>query len=225
MQTLGLDPSLTGFGWCIHDSEAVGPKRVVARGRITTSPKDVFVSRYMYLRDQVAGLLDKYPNIRFLGVESTAFGETWSEGAYGLFLYVNEAIYTRRRNVMYVDPVTVKLLAKGDSKIPGKMFKSDMINAALADTGGVGRWSHDEADAYIIARSAARFWLLFRGELPASSLTPAETHVFTRTHTFTKGKRAGQSTKDGLIYRENDRFYRFSEIPNGSQEKRDRKEK
>jgi len=42
---------MTNFGWCIHDSDAVGPARVVARGRFQTSAKTVFVKRYMEFRD------------------------------------------------------------------------------------------------------------------------------------------------------------------------------
>lgn len=213
MLALGLDPSMTGFGWCIHDSGATGRDRAYARGRFSTPAKQIFISRYMYLRDQVGALLDKYPDVKVLGVESPPFGEQWSEGLYGLFLYVNEAVYTRRRDVVYFDPVTVKMLAKGDPARKGKMFKSDMVNATLADTGGTGRWNHNEADAYIIARSAAQFWRLIEGDIQAEDLTPAEVHSFTRTHTFTRGKRAGQTVKDGLVYREKDRFFRFSQLP------------
>lgn len=168
----------------------------------------------MYLRDQVIALLKKFPHVKSLGVESPPFGEQWSEGLYGLFLYVNEAAYVCRRDVVYFDPATVKMLAKGDPAArKGKMFKSDMVNATLADTGGTGRWNHNEADAYIIARSAARFWQLINGDVQVESLTPAEAQSFARTHTFTKGKRAGQTVKSGLVYREKDRFFRFSQIP------------
>lgn len=213
MLALGLDPSMTGFGWCIHDSDATGRDRAYARGKFSTPAKEIFISRYMYLRDQVGALLDKYPAVKVLGVESPPFGEQWSEGLYGLFLYVNEAVYTRRRDVVYFDPVTVKMLAKGDPKRKGKMFKSDMVNAALADTGGIGRWNHNEADAYIIARSAAQFWRFVQGGIQAEDLTPAELHSFARTHTFVRGKRAGQTVKSGLVYREKDRFFRFSQLP------------
>ena len=105
---------MTGFGWCVHDSDAVGPRRVIARGCFVTTPKQIFIARYMYLRDQVHALLLKYPHVRVLGVESPPFGEQWSEGLYGLFLYVNEAVFRCRRDVVYFDPVTVKMLAKGD---------------------------------------------------------------------------------------------------------------
>lgn len=59
MITLGLAPSLTGFGWCIHNSSVYGPKRVIAKGVLKTHPKEVFVSRCMYLRDAIGVLFSK----------------------------------------------------------------------------------------------------------------------------------------------------------------------
>jgi len=211
MITLGLDPSLTAFGWCVHDSSQVGPARVVERGRFATPASDVFVKRYKDLRCAVNELLDRFPQIEGVGVESTAFGEMYSEGMYALFTHVNEALYDHRKDVIHFDPLTVKLLVKQDPKVKqGKMFKSDMVDAAKADTGTTGRFNHNEADAYHIARFAARFWELHRGLITGDDLTPSEQHVFLRQHTYTRGKRAGETEKLGAMFRENDRFFRFS---------------
>jgi hypothetical protein len=209
--TLGLDPSLTGFGWCIHDSDVVGPGRVVARGHRATNPKDIFVRRYVELRDMVLGLLREYPIVQAVGVESPPFGELWSEGLYGLFLYVNEAIYYSRKDVVFFDPVTLKFLVKLDPKVvKGRMSKRDMVSAARADTGITGPFNHNEADAYHIARFAARFWEFLAGKITESDLTPSEQHVFVRTHTYLRGKHAGKTVRSGTVYRENDRFFRYS---------------
>jgi len=213
MITLGLDPSLTNLGWCIHDSNAEGPARVLARGLISTPSKDIFVYRYMILRDGVGRIIDENPSIEAVGVESPPFGELWSEGLYGLFLYVNEAIYTRRKDVVYFDPGTVKMLAKGDPKIKGKMFKQDMVEAAKADTGIKGRFNHNEADAYHIARFAARFWLFLNRSISEGDLTPAEFQAFAKIHTFKKGEKAGQTVLMGAAFKENARFFRFSSLP------------
>jgi Holliday junction resolvasome RuvABC endonuclease subunit len=213
MITLGLDPSFTGYGWCVHDSSQVGPARIVARGRVSTPAKDVFVKRYKFLRQIVDDLLDKYPEVEGIGVESPTYGEFWSMGAYALFVYTNEAIYDRRKDVIYFDPLTLKALVKQDPKVrKGTMFKSDMVDAAKADTGIKGPLNHDEADAYHIARFAARFWELDRGLLQESDLTPSELLTFCRTHTYQRGKRAGETVKLGAIFRENDRFHRFSQV-------------
>jgi hypothetical protein len=210
--TLGIDPSLTGFGWCIFNSSVVGKERVIARGVFSTDSKAIFVWRNMYLRESVGSVLDAYPEIEAIGVESPPFGELWSEGLYGLFLYVNESIFLRRKDVVYLDPKRVKLMAKMDSSIrKGRMDKSDMVEAARAET-GIKRWNHNEADAYIIARSAAGFWQFYRGELTEADLFPAELQTFLKVHTFTRGKRAGKTVKQGLLFKENDRFFRFSQL-------------
>jgi hypothetical protein len=218
MISLGLDPSLTGFGWVVHDNSVVGPARVIAKGVFTTSASCLFVKRYMQMRARLVDLIESYPEIRVVGVESPPYGEGWSEGLYGLFLYVNEAIYLSRKDVVYFDPLTVKLLAKMDPGVRrGKMDKGDMVGAAKAET-GIKRWSNDEADAYIIGRGAARFWELEYKELGDEELTPSERHSFTRVHTFKRGSKAGRTVRDGLIFRENDRFFRFSKLPIESDE-------
>ena len=186
----------------------------MARGRFQTSAKTVFVKRYMEFRDNVTGLLQAHPDVEVVGVESPVYGEQWSPGLYALFVYVTEVVYTLRKDVVFFDPGTVKMLAKLDPKArPGKMFKQDMVAAARADTGITGPFNHNEADAYHVARFAARFFLLLDGKLTESDLTPAEQRAFTRVHTFRKGERAGETHKVGAIFKENSRFHRFSQLP------------
>lgn len=212
MLSLGLDPSLTGFGWCLHDPEAQGKARVVDKGRFASPSSDVFVQRYMGLRACVGDLLDDYPEVSIVGVESPPFGEQFSEGLYGLYLYVNEAVFLRRKDVVYFDPLTVKSLAKEDpSARRGKMFKADMVAMASADT-GISKWNADEADAYHIARFAARFYQLLNGDIEEDVLLPSERATFLKQHTFVRGSHAGQTHKTGTIFREGQRFFRFSKL-------------
>lgn len=212
MITLGLDPSLRGFGWCIHDSSAEGRDRVIAKGRWKTTSKQVFVQRYMELREHVGRTLDEYLQIEAVGVESPSYGELFSSGLYGLFLVVNEAIYIRRKDVVYFDPLTVKMLTKEDPSVrKGKMFKSDMVDAAKMDAGG-GGWNSDEADAYHVARYAARFWELLDGVIDETDLTPSEQLAFVKIHTFTRGVKKGLTVKLGAVFKENRRFFRFSQL-------------
>lgn len=212
MITLGLDPSLRGFGWCIHNSDAKGRDRVIDKGRWATSSKDIFVTRYMELRENVGLTLDRNPSIQAVGVESPPYGELFSSGLYGLFLMVNEAIFVRRKDVVYFDPLSLKMLVKEDpSIVKGKMFKSDMVDAAKLDAGG-GRWNADEADAYHVARYSARFWQVLNGDLDEADLTPSEHRAFVKIHTFTKGKRKGQTVKLGAVFKENQRWFRFSQL-------------
>lgn len=212
MITLGVDPSLTGFGWCIHRSDVVGPKRVLAKGVVKTSAQELFVTRYAFLRASLVRLVCLYPEIEALGVESPVFGAQWSPGAYALFVYVNEALYLCRKDVVYFDPLTLKMLAKMDPTIRrGTMDKVDMVEAAKADT-SIKKWDHNEADGYLIARSAARFWDLEAGRIAQDELTPAEQRSFARVHTFERGSKAGKTVKGGLLFKEDDRFFKFSKI-------------
>lgn len=167
----------------------------------------------MFMRASIGQLLDTHPEVQAVGIESPPYGELWSEGLYGLFLYVTEAVFSRRLDTVYFDPLSVKLLAKMDPKVRrGTMTKADMVEAAKADTTLQGarkasfQWNHNEADAYIIARSAARFWDFQKGLLCEEDLTPSEQHVFART----PGPKALRQKKMGLVFREDDRFFRFS---------------
>jgi Holliday junction resolvasome RuvABC endonuclease subunit len=212
MIVLGIDPSLTGFGWCVHDGSVAGPGRVIARGYFKTPASRLIYWRYMYLRQALSQLLDFYTEVTAVGVESPPFGESFSEGLYGLFLYVNEALVHYRKDVVYFDPLRVKLLAKMDPNVrKGTMDKVDMVEAAKQDT-GIKTWNHNEADAYIIARSAARFWDLHAGRITPEELTPAETQVFRQVHEPVRGRNAGKTVKKGILFKEGDRFYQFSQL-------------
>ena len=210
MITLGLDPSLNGFGWCVHDSSKLGAERIVHSGVWSAPKKMIWVERYATLRQKVAQTLDRFLIVEAVGVESPNYGDEWSEGAYGLFLMVNEAIWSRRKDVVFFDPSTLKMLAKGDPRVrKGKMTKGDMVEAAKMETGV--RLNHNAADAYHVARNAARFWMLFKGQITEDDLLPAELHAFTRIHTFVRGKQAGRTVKFGAIFKENARFFQFSQ--------------
>ncbi len=219
MITLGIDPSLTGFGWLVHNPSVVGPKRVIDRGVVNTPAKQLFTSRYRDLRAVVAHLLDKYPQISAVGLESPPFGEQFSEGLYALFVYINEVCFLARKDVAHFDPTTVKMLVRMDPSVRrGTIDKSDVIEAAKAET-GIKIWNHNAADAYIIARSAARFFELYYGYIADDELTPAEFRAYCRLHTFVKGERAGKTVKSGMIFKEDKRFHTFSQIPQTPEDK------
>ena len=211
-KVLGLDPSLSNFGWAIHQTSATGSFRCVARGRYSTPANMVFVDRYIFMRESLRELI-RLHNPDKVGIESPFFGGSYSEGMYGLFLYSNEALKLERRDVVFFSPLQVKAHARESLKRPAKweMKKPDMVAAMKADLGVPTAINHNEADAYLVGRLAGRFWLYFEGHLPEDELTSVEMDLFTRTHTFQRGKHAGQTEKTGLIYREEDRFFRWSE--------------
>tara|TARA_B100001094_G_C18181904_1_gene801407 strand:- start:2318 stop:3013 length:696 start_codon:yes stop_codon:yes gene_type:complete len=215
MLVLGLDPSLTNYGWAIHNTDApVGtPERCVARGRFRTSSKMEFIERYKAQRESLRAVLREYRPDR-VGVEFPVFGSMFSEGMYGLFLYSCEALRDECMDVVFWSPLQAKAHARDTLVRPKgwKMDKVDMCEAAKKDVGGGRAWNHNEADAYLVGVLAARFWDFYDGNLKEGGLTPTESRYFTRVHTFVRGKKAGKTIKKGVIYRESDRFFIWSRL-------------
>ena len=215
MKVLGLDPSLTNFGWAIHDTEAKGLARCPVRGRFQTSSKQLFIDRYIDQRASVIALIKRLGVTR-VGCESPIFNDLWSEGMYGLFLYVCEACREAEVDLVFFAPPQMKTHARvflERPRVAGKLWKMgkpDMVEAAREDTGGKGRWDHNEADAYWVARTASRFWLFLDGVITEQELTVDERKQFTYIHHYKRGKKAGKAVKRGLLYREDDRFFQWA---------------
>ena len=224
MRVLGLDPSLTNYGWALHDTEAKGAARCIERGRFRTKPRDFpdEISRYLHLRESLEALIERLdPDA--MGLESPVLNESYSEGMYGLFLFSLEAIRGHAQDVVLFAPPQVKSFAKEILNRPKgwKMGKADMVEAAKEDVsdsskthggakGKKGHWDHNEADAYHVARAAGRFWSLYSGSIGEDELTPVEERTFIKTHTYVRGKKAGQTEKKSILHRENDRFFIWS---------------
>lgn len=212
MRVLGLDPSLTNYGWAILDTSQSGKERCEARGRFKTKAKMEFVERYLYMRESLRTLIQEYQPDR-VGLESPVFGNLWSEGMYGLFLYTCEALKMEGCDVVLWSPLQIKAHAREFLVRPKgwQMMKPDMVDAAKQHTDGKGRWNHNEADAFLAAVLASRFWCFYDGEISAGDLTPVELKYFTEVKTYSRGKKAGQIEKKGVIYREDDRFFLWSQ--------------
>ena len=219
MLVLGLDPSLTNFGWALHDDTQAGMARCPARGLFKTPSKQVFIDRYTYMRDSLRALIQCHKPDR-IGIEYPVFNDLWSEGMYGLFLYSCEALREEGADVVFFSPMQVKVHGRLIAGRPKgwKMLKADMVEAAKEDTGGKGRWNHNEADAYLVARTAARFWQLYEGSLVEGDLTEPELKQFMKIHTYQRGKKAGKTERRGLIFRESERFFRWSQLAGGPQD-------
>lgn len=215
MKILGLDPSLTAYGWALHETTATGGDRCLQRGRYSTPAKMVFVDRYVFARESLRELVRTHKPDK-VGIESPPFGESFSEGMYGLFLYSNEALKSERTDVVYLSAGQVKAHAREFMRLPKdwKMGKPDMVSAAKEDTAPKkGKWDHNEADAYLVAKLAGRFWEFHEGRITRNDLTLVEKHQFAREHTFVRGKNAGKTVKSGLLFREEDRFFCWSQLP------------
>ena len=68
----------------------------------------------------------------------------------------------------------------------------------------------DEADAYLLSKFASRFWNFYDKLIPEEDLTPSEWDVFAKIKTYTKGDKKGVVDRDGIIYKEEARFFRFA---------------
>lgn len=213
MRVLGLDPSLTNFGWAIHDTaHPVGSRsRCEIRGRFQTSAKALFIDRYTDLRGRLRALVQEHRPDR-IGLEFPVFDNLWSEGMYGLFLYTCEALQAEEQDVVFWSPLQVKAHARESLGRPAgwKMMKPDMIEASKADAGG-GRWNHNEADAYLVGRLAARFWLLHEDAIKERDLTPVERKYFLEIRRYVRGKKEGKVEHKGVMYREDERFFQWSQ--------------
>jgi hypothetical protein len=213
MRVLGLDPSLTNFGWALHDTDAVGRLRCPERGRFHTSSKTLYIDRYCDMRASLLELIARL-GVQRVGIEFPIFNDIWSEGMYGLFLYASEALRMAKVDVVFLANNQTKAHCRRvlDRPKGWKIGKPDMIEGAKFDTGGKGRWSGDEADAYWVARVAGRFWQLFDEEVTVDDLTPLERKQFTAIHTYSRGKKAGQTVLRGIQFREGERFFRWSQL-------------
>ncbi len=211
MIVLGYDPSLTGFGWAVYDSEATGKDRCPERGRWKTTTKQDFVDRFVELGENVYDLNKRIQPDK-VGVESPSFGANRSETMFALFTHVNASIKRAGYDVAFFAPLQVKAHPRLFLKRPPKwkMMKMDMVEAAKKDTGGKGRWNGDSADAYWVSWITERFFSFFEGKLTAADLNEIERHQFLHTHTFVRGLKKGITERKGLVYRERDRFFRWS---------------
>ena len=208
MKVLGMDPSLTNFGWCVveHSDGVITP---ISHGRFQTDAATLFIDRYVFLREEVKKLILTH-NPDKISCEYPIFDNLYSEGMYGLFLFTCEAVRSSKKDIVFFSPGQGKAHARLflDRPKGWKMEKTDMVEACKKAVGKV--WNHNEADAYWISRAGIRFWMFVEGLLPEYEMTPVEEQQFTKVHTFKKGKRAGQTKKSGIAYREDERFFRWS---------------
>jgi Holliday junction resolvasome RuvABC endonuclease subunit len=215
---LGLDPSLRNFGWVLIKDDGT----FMDKGMMSTSAKTMFVQRYIDLREGLKEIVQKvraeHPEETLrVGIESPIFNDLYSEGMYGLFLYSNEALMLEKADTVYLTPNQVKAHAHAflDRPKGWKMLKADMVDAVKQATQGqpgATRWNHHQADAFWVAKAASRFWLLTEGEISVDDLSDLERKHFTSLEKYVKGKKAGKVKRMGLTHKEDDRFFRWSNL-------------
>jgi hypothetical protein len=160
--------------------------------------------------------LDRY-QVDVVGIESPAYqGGPFQRIHFGLMMYSLEAIFERRLDCVLYDPSTLKLLAKRDpAKRKGAMSKLDMQRAVQIDTMDTSVIDNNEADAYLVGLFAARFTGLRTGILDPKNLDPSERQVFLERSRRVKTMRGVVSKRVAHTFRENSRYFNFSQIPQG----------
>lgn len=217
MISLGLDPSLTSYGWALHNSEETGKKRLISSGHDGTPSTTVPVVRFIQFRNLVKKIISKEPNVEIIGIESPAYsGGPFQSIHFGLMMYAFEACFEERKDIVLFDPSTLKFLAKEKKLNKTKMEKFDMQRYVQLDTLNSKSIDNNEADAYIVAKFASRFLKFKRGEIQPTDLTENERSVFLERKKKVKTLSGSKIKRIGHIFRENSRFYEFSRIPQGS---------
>jgi Holliday junction resolvasome RuvABC endonuclease subunit len=221
VRALGLDPSLSAFGWCVYDSAAgLRPRRLVASGHEGTLSDLVPVARFMHARSMVDSLLRRF-DVDVVGIESPAFdGGPFTTTHYSLMMFATEPIFERRKDFVLFDPTTLKLVSTGKSTAS----KADMQRAVQIDRMSTEVIQSDESDAYHVAKSAARFLMLWRGELSPDDLTEHEKRVFLMRTKKPKRASSAPVRKVAHVFRQNSRFFELSKVPVGSVSLPDRSE-
>lgn len=166
----------------------------------------------MQFRSLVASLLRRY-EVQAVGIESPAFESVNASTHYALMMFSLEPIFERRRDCVLFDPMTLKLVVTGK----GNADKSDMQRFVQLDTMQSKVLDNNEADAYCIARAAARFTQCMQGELTPDKLSAHEARVFlTRQRKRKKNDGSIGVKQVAHAFRENSRWFQFSKIPVGS---------
>ena len=211
MKSLGIDPSLTGFGYCVYDSDSPKNSKIVISGHKGTSPDDVPVVRFTEIRSLVRNLLNRF-SVQVVGIESPAFNAgPFASVHHCLMMYTIEAVYEKKIDLVLFDPNTVKYLT-GDKDFN----KDDMKKFVKLDTMRPGDIQSDEADAYCIARHASRFHSLLNGILKPDELSDNELSTYISRKKSKKTMVKKKQSFNGHIFRENERFFRFSSITDGN---------
>lgn len=214
---LGIDPSLTNTGYCVFDPTQTQDQQIIELGLFQTPENMLEILRYEYIAEGIQKLIKKYQITR-AGSEGPIFGCTQSENLFALYSHIKKVFYKNKVDVVYFAPVQLKMLAKQDPLKKIKMTKTDMINAMTRDLGlkkaslNGQKISGDMADAYHVAYYAFRYWEFYDQKISDKNLTAAEYKAFAYQHIFKRGLKAGKINPNerGIIFKENELFFRFS---------------
>jgi len=209
MYVLGLDPSLRSYGWAYLDSNH--QDNLITSGHEGTFNSMVPVVRYIHFRSLVSSLLSNF-QVDLVGIESPAYGGgEYSERHFGLMLFCLEPIFNARIDCVLFDPTTLKYLTG-----KARASKQDMQRFVRLSRMATSDLQSDEADAYCVAYFSYRFMQLKNGLISPSDLTDAEKWTFLERKKKIKKSILNKTKRTAYIFRENSRFFNFSQIPAGT---------
>lgn len=205
MIILGCDPSITGFGWTVHDTLKTGRERLIDHGVIkTTAKSNLMPWRYRTLRESFREILSRHPTIAFAGIEHPPYGASYSMGLYALYMDVWEAFLDHRISFVYFLPTQLKAYAREVLDVTGKLTKKDMVDSykSLLNDEWDGRMDHNMADAGIVGHMGGRFASYLRHDIAEADLTAYESKLFVQN---TMNRRTGSRREEGIIYNEGEK--------------------
>lgn len=231
MTIIGIDPSLTHSGWVLFDENKTGKDSVIQAGVFKTDKSDgLYATRLILQRERIKLLLSMH-NIKFVAMEAPLFDEHSTEILYALHQFFHEVFLDLKVYLIYLQPSTVKKYAYPDMD-PDEVTKHLMTHKALKELNLLGkRFSEHAADAYFIGKIGLKYYQwLFMKKYTDDQLLEMERNIFCGKHTYVKGIKKGLTEYNGIIYRENERFYDYTkqlktsqiiskEIQDGGQEK------
>jgi Holliday junction resolvasome RuvABC endonuclease subunit len=211
MPIIGLDPSLTHFGWVVLDEKKTGKESLIDFGTFKTTPKDgLMVQRLTMQQERLRFLLEK-TGVTFVAMEAPYWEDFNTEILFALNQFIHQVFLDMNIVVVYFQPMALKKVAVPDTN-PQKVTKHHVTHAAKTELDKHGkRFSEHVSDAYFAAKIGCRFyrWYILK-EFKDDALSEYERHVFCGKHTFTRGKKKGLTEYTGLIYRANDQFFDYS---------------
>ena len=188
---LGLDISLTSFGWFLQDS-----KKKNTYGSFKTKPEDgIILKRIMLQRDRFVNLINDF-KVDHIGIEQPLKMNFNTEILFALHQFIFEVCYTRHIKVVYIPPASIKSYVTGNHIAEKNeiMFKTKEALGLTKE-----RMNDDESDAYWISILTDKFWQLYYGEITEADLTEAEKYIFIKS----------KSKKPGIFHKQNDSFFIF----------------
>lgn len=203
MLVLGCDPSLADHGWSLIDYEDPENPILVDSGRIRTRSRDFFTKRYRAHYEGIRDIIEEY-DPDYVGLEQPPPQASWSAGLYPIWISISDICTERRLPFATWMPTSVKAFARDVLGDTGKMFKSDMVDAAQAILGSSKKMNHNIADSIIINKMTYRFRALCLRHITEDDLTEKERFLFTRTVTK---KKTGSVEKKGMIFKEGEFYF------------------